>query len=85
VRAARGEARGYWIRAGAAVGLLAIAVQEIVEFSLQIPANALLFCTLAAVALTPVSATTRARPAEAAGAEIAGLPRRSAEGAKAGA
>ena len=54
LRAARGEARGYWIRAGAAVGLLAIAVQEVVEFSLQIPANALLFCTLAAIALTPV-------------------------------
>jgi hypothetical protein len=59
VRAARGEARGYWIRAGAAVGLLAIAVQEMFEFSLQIPANALLFCTLAAVALTPTSAAAR--------------------------
>jgi len=54
LRAAEREARGYWIRAGAAVGLLAIAVQELFEFSLQIPANALLFCTLAAVALTPV-------------------------------
>ena len=51
VRAARGEGRGYWVRAAAAVGLLAIALQEIVEFSLQIPVNALLFCTLAAVAL----------------------------------
>lgn len=56
MRAARGEARGYWIRAGAAIGLLAIGVQEVFEFSLQIPANALLFCTLAAIALTPVSA-----------------------------
>ena len=59
LRAARREARGYWIRAGAAVGLLAIAVQEVVEFSLQIPANALLFCTLIAVALTPVQAGER--------------------------
>ncbi|MBI2827969.1 MAG: O-antigen ligase family protein [Acidobacteria bacterium] len=58
LRAARGEARGYWIRAGAAVGLTAIAVQEVFEFSLQIPANALLFCTLAAVALTPVKTGT---------------------------
>lgn len=57
LRAARAEARGYWVRAGAAVGLLAIAVQEIVEFSLQIPVNALLFCTLAAVALTPARDT----------------------------
>jgi O-antigen ligase len=54
LRAAEREARGYWIRAGAAVGMLAIGVQEVFEFSLQIPANALLLCTLAAVALTPV-------------------------------
>lgn len=54
LHATRGEMRGYWIRAGAAVGLLAIAVQEVVEFSLQIPANALLCCTLAAIALTPL-------------------------------
>ena len=59
LRAARLEARGYWIRAGAAVGLLAMAVQEVFEFSLQIPADALLFCTLAAVALTPVHAGSR--------------------------
>jgi O-antigen ligase len=51
---ARPEARGYWIRAGATVGLVSIAVQEIAEFSLQIPANSFLFCTLAAVALSPV-------------------------------
>jgi hypothetical protein len=55
LRAARAEARGYWIRAGATVGLLGIAVQEIFEFSLQIPADALLFCTLAAIALAPPS------------------------------
>ena len=51
---ARSESRGYWIRAGAAIGTAAIAVQETVEFSLQIPVNALLFATLAAVALAPV-------------------------------
>lgn len=56
LRAARAEARGYWIRAGAAVGLLAIGVQEVFEFSLQVPANALLCCVLAAVALAPVGA-----------------------------
>lgn len=58
LRLARDEARGYWIRAGAAVGLLAVGVQEIFEFSLQMPANALLFCTLAAVAVAPAHAET---------------------------
>ena len=37
----------------------AIAVQEVFEFSLQIPADALLFCTLAAASLTPVLARSR--------------------------
>jgi O-antigen ligase len=60
LRAARIEARGYWVRTGAAVGMIAIAVQELVEFSLQIPANALLFCTLAAIAVTPVTTRTGA-------------------------
>ena len=67
LRVARQESRGYWIRAGAAVGLLAIAVQEVFEFSLQIPADALLFCTLAAVALTPPRSHSRTpvrRPSE---------------------
>ncbi len=40
-----------WIRAGAAIALLAIAVQEAGEFSLQMPGNAALFCVLAAIAL----------------------------------
>jgi O-antigen ligase len=55
LRAARAESRGYWIRAGAVIGLLAAAIQEVFEFSLQIPVNALLFATLAAVALAPVA------------------------------
>jgi O-antigen ligase len=41
----------YWIRAGAVTGLLTIALQEISEFSLQMPGNAALFCILAAIAL----------------------------------
>ena len=45
-RAGEDDTRGYWIRVGAAVGLTAIAVQSIVEFSLQMPGNAALFvCT----------------------------------------
>ena len=51
----------YWIRAGAVTGLLAIALQEVVEFSLQMPGNALLFVVLCAIALhrTPPRSTTR--------------------------
>ena len=41
----------WWIRAGATTGLLAIAAQSLVDFSLQIPANALLFSVICAVAL----------------------------------
>ena len=62
LRAARAESRGYWIRAGAAVGLMAVAIQEVFEFSLQIPVNALLFATLAAVALAPVAPHSAAGP-----------------------
>jgi len=63
LRASRGEARGYWIRAGAAVGLVAVALQELVEFSLQIPAITLFFCTVAAVALSPARAPGGRGPA----------------------
>jgi O-antigen ligase len=46
-----GGADAYWIRLGAVAGILAIAVQSLVEFSLQIPGNAVLFATLCAIAL----------------------------------
>ncbi len=41
----------WWLRAGASAGLLAIALQEIVDFSLQIPGNAVLFVALTAIAI----------------------------------
>jgi O-antigen ligase len=41
----------YWIRVGAVTGLLAIALQETVDFSLQMPGNALLCATLCAIAM----------------------------------
>ena len=41
----------YWIRVGATVGLLTIAAQAFVEFSLQMPGNAALFVVLLAIAL----------------------------------
>lgn len=45
------EGSGYWIRLGAVTGLIAIAIQSTVEFSLQMPANAALFTVLCAIAL----------------------------------
>jgi O-antigen ligase len=45
------SASTYWIRRGAVVGLLAIALQEVVEFSLQMPGNAFLFSVLCAIVL----------------------------------
>jgi len=41
----------YWMRAGAASGLIAAAVQSVWEAGLQLPANAVLAALLAAVAL----------------------------------
>ena len=41
----------YWLRVGAAIGMVAIALQSLVEFSLQMPGNAMLFALLAALAL----------------------------------
>jgi len=41
----------YWIRIGAATGLVAIALQSLVEFSLQMPGITALFVVVAAIAL----------------------------------
>ena len=49
-RAGRDPKRVYWLRLGAVAGIIAIAVQSAVEYSLQIPANAALFVVLCAVA-----------------------------------
>jgi O-antigen ligase len=46
-----GETSSYWLRAGAVTALFAIALQETVEFSLQIPGNAALFAVVCAIAL----------------------------------
>ena len=50
-RERRDDELGYWLRVGATTGLLAIALQETVEFSLQVPGNAALFVVLAGIAL----------------------------------
>ncbi|MEO8076806.1 MAG: O-antigen ligase family protein [Acidobacteriota bacterium] len=56
-----GESSAYWLRAGAVTGLLAIALQETVEFSLQIPGNAALFAVVCAIAIHKPPARSAAR------------------------
>jgi O-antigen ligase len=46
-----GASSAYWLRAGAVCGLLAIALQATVEFSLQMPGNAALFAVVCGIAL----------------------------------
>ncbi|MEO8011685.1 MAG: O-antigen ligase family protein, partial [Dokdonella sp.] len=41
----------YWLRVGAVTGIAAIALQETVEFSLQMPGNAVLFSVLCGIAI----------------------------------
>lgn len=50
-REAQDDTITYWLRAGAVTGLVAIALQETVEFCLQIPGNAVVFTVLAAIAI----------------------------------
>jgi O-antigen ligase len=45
----------YWLRVGAATGLAAMALQETMEFSLQMPGIAALFAVVAAIAVRPGS------------------------------
>ena len=45
----------YWLRLGAVTGIVAMAFQEIVEFSLQMPGNAALFVVLCAMAVRRTS------------------------------
>jgi O-antigen ligase len=54
VRRFRATARSvtsYWLRVGAIAGLVAIAIQESVEFSLQLPGNAMMFTALCMLAV----------------------------------
>jgi O-antigen ligase len=48
-----GDTLSTWTRTGLATGLIAIALQSAVEFSLQMPGNALVFVTLVAMAIAP--------------------------------
>lgn len=54
---ASGRTSMYWTRAGAVTALVAIGLQEIGEFSLQIPANTVLFAVVWAIAIADSTAT----------------------------
>jgi len=54
-REGQDDRTGYWIRLGAVTGIVAIAFQEVVEFSLQMPGNAALFTILCAIAVRKAS------------------------------
>ena len=54
-----------WIRAGAVTSLIAVAFQETVEFSLQMPGNAALFAIVCAIAWhRPQAVTGRRAPGQ---------------------
>lgn len=62
--AAQDDSLTYWVRVGATVGLLAIGLQSLVEFSLQMPGNAAFFAVLLAIALhEPPDRAARSHPA----------------------
>jgi O-antigen ligase len=50
-RLRRDDAPAFWIRAGAASGLVAVAVQSVWDTGLRMPANAVLFALTAAIAI----------------------------------
>jgi O-antigen ligase len=63
------DLRAYWLRVGAVTSITAVALQETVDFSLQMPGNAALFAVVCAIALhkrtglhgDPVRRISRAR------------------------
>jgi O-antigen ligase len=65
VRSVRIESKRGWLFAslGLALGLLALAAHEAVDFNLQLPANALLFAVAAAIAASPSVERERETPA----------------------
>jgi hypothetical protein len=45
------DASTYWLRVGAVTGMIAVAIQEVTDFTLQMPGAAVLFVVLAAIAI----------------------------------
>ena len=60
------DAATYWLRAGAVTGLCTIAIQELSDFTLQMPGAAVLFVVLAAIAIHRPSHGARDSPVAAA-------------------
>ena len=58
-----GSTTSWWVRAGAVTGLVAMALQEVVDFSLQMPGNAVLCAVLLGLALhrAPVAVSRRTK------------------------
>jgi len=54
------SATAYWLRVGAVTGIAAVALQEAVDFSLQMPGNAALFAALCGIALHEAPSRRRA-------------------------
>ncbi len=52
-----GPGSSWWLRRGAVTAIVAIGLQESVEFSLQMPGNALLFAVVCALAIHPARET----------------------------
>jgi putative inorganic carbon (HCO3(-)) transporter len=61
VRETDADSTAYWLRAGAITAIVAIALQESVEFSLQMPGNAALFAIVCAIALHRAPSSRRDR------------------------
>ena len=59
------DTRTWWLRAGALTGLGGLALQSIVDFSLQMPGNAVLFALLMAIAVHRPDEARRQRPRRA--------------------
>lgn len=66
----QGDGMTYWLRVGATTGLIAVGMQSLVEFSLQMPGNATFCVVLMAIALHEppprFKAHSRAVPADTA-------------------
>jgi len=50
-REAADDTRTYWLRVGAVTGLIALALQSTIEFTLQMPGGAMMFTVLLAIAM----------------------------------
>ncbi len=58
------DAMAYWLRVGATTGLVAIGLQSLVEFSLQMPGNAVMLVVVMAIALHEAPHRVRVRTTE---------------------